>query len=249
MQRNIITILFFLTVLNILMSCKKEADDKGSRESQNKKPAATVPPLPAKYTKNSDQAMIFVKSSGGLKMRENPDLQSKTLTVIPDGAAVDFKEDSGAEITVDGIKGRFLKVDYNEQYGYAFSGFMDISHNEGVIQGYKFLSRREGSGNYWYETYTTASESNPDESRCNTMYASIFCIYRVFRTNNVFLFDSRNIQNEDPYTWGEWISETKIQLDKSFADDGCSFTRKAVFDVISKTVIDKTQKEECSRKN
>jgi hypothetical protein len=70
---------------------------------------------------------LNVTAESGLKMRTSPGLDSKVITVIPFGEAVeilaDFLEEPNTE-TIEWVEGTWRLVSYDEYEGYVFDGFL-----------------------------------------------------------------------------------------------------------------------------
>lgn len=68
---------------------------------------------------------LYVTAVSGLSLREQPDLQSNKLTVMPLGSKVKVLEnDNSTNLNVGGIDGKMAAVEYNNLQGFAFNGFM-----------------------------------------------------------------------------------------------------------------------------
>ncbi len=66
----------------------------------------------------------YVNSSTGLKMRNEPNLKSKTVTVIPYGAQVMSFEESGKTFKVGKISGKWTKIKWQNYAGWSYGGFL-----------------------------------------------------------------------------------------------------------------------------
>jgi tetratricopeptide (TPR) repeat protein len=67
----------------------------------------------------------YVRSSNGLVLRTGASAKSAKLTVIPDGTEIMVLVETDKEETINGKKGKWLKVSYNIVVGYVFGGFVE----------------------------------------------------------------------------------------------------------------------------
>lgn len=75
------------------------------------------------YTGIQAQGYVGVKS--GLNLREYGDPQSKVLVIVPYGTHIEsVSKESYGGATMDGMKGDWRKITYNEKTGYIFDGFL-----------------------------------------------------------------------------------------------------------------------------
>jgi hypothetical protein len=58
-------------------------------------------------------------------MRSQPNLKSKLVITIPLGARLDIPDLGAEEIEINGIKGKWLKADYEKYSGWVFSGYLE----------------------------------------------------------------------------------------------------------------------------
>jgi len=72
----------------------------------------------------SHTAVLFVTANAGLKLREQPDQNAKQVTLIPYGAEIKFLEEQGDPVTIAGKTGKWTKVSWKENTGWAFGGFL-----------------------------------------------------------------------------------------------------------------------------
>lgn len=66
---------------------------------------------------------VYVRAEGGLRMRAEPRTDSPVIFNIPDGEKLDLLPDASGEITIDGRKGRFRKVEHRKKTGWVFDAF------------------------------------------------------------------------------------------------------------------------------
>ncbi|QAA82419.1 hypothetical protein EI546_12125 [Aequorivita sp. H23M31] len=100
---------------SILFSCKNEVKD--TEENQ----AVVTDSIP----QSSAPKSLYVTAVSGLTLREHPNLQSKKLVVMPLGTKVNvINPEPQTTMNVGGIDGAMDEIEYNNQTGYAFNGFM-----------------------------------------------------------------------------------------------------------------------------
>lgn len=66
---------------------------------------------------------MYVRAEGGLRMRAEPRTDSPVIFNIPDGERIELLPDASEEVTIDGKKGRFRKVEHRKKTGWAFDAF------------------------------------------------------------------------------------------------------------------------------
>lgn len=80
-------------------------------------------------------AVYEVNAGSGLKLREKPSLQAKTLAVLPQGTWVMMSQPEGktfGSLKVEGTEGEWVQARAFGQEGYLYSGFLDrIQHPDG----------------------------------------------------------------------------------------------------------------------
>lgn len=112
---------------------------------------ACVHALPAQTSLPLDEWMVIASS---LRLRAEPDAQAEVLTTIPNGAFVTHISSfqSGKLLIVNGLKGYWMKVRYQEQEGFVFSAYLSGKYvllNEGATLPNAPVVK------YWYGVYYT----------------------------------------------------------------------------------------------
>jgi hypothetical protein len=79
--------------------------------------------LPAEPAFKPDPNCRFV-TAAGLKFREKPDLNSKTIQIIPQGKIITVIETKKEKQTITGVEGRWAKARYRWEEGWVFDGFL-----------------------------------------------------------------------------------------------------------------------------
>lgn len=75
--------------------------------------------------KNTISDKLYVSASAGLKLREQSNQNAKLIVVIPYGSEVNVIEESGEVLTIAGKTGKWTKIDWNGNKGWAFGGFLE----------------------------------------------------------------------------------------------------------------------------
>lgn len=81
--------------------------------------------------KNIYQQTMYVQASGGLRMRNAPNIKASRLTTIPNGAKISVLKEYGRTIELSGKRGKWVKITYHGQEGWVFGGFLHQSHSAG----------------------------------------------------------------------------------------------------------------------
>lgn len=226
-----------LFVLFILLSfCKKQEDVP---QIQAEPISANASYMGSPALEDFSTLYYIVTAAGGLKLREEPNLNSKTMGLIPEGDIVEYLEEAGEEFTVEGRTKRFYKINWQEKTGYAFGGFLDDGSEQsfgiidpGKTKGYKILpnSKKVMSPNetkYYHQlTLNNPGSMSGIEKSCNHKYGGIYCYAIVYdsRTNKVVY--SRTV---DSGYWDSWINEKDILIRSDFGDEGTSWNGYTVF--------------------
>ncbi len=104
-----------LTGFILLFSCKNEVKDT---EDNQTVVTDTIPKVEAPES-------LYVTAVSGLTMREQPNIESAKLIVMPQGTKVKVINAEGkTTMNVGGIDGTMDEIEYNNQKGFAFNGFL-----------------------------------------------------------------------------------------------------------------------------
>ena len=68
----------------------------------------------------------WINSLEGLRMRDAPNLEGKTITVIPNAEKVLLVEETGEVLTIQDGTGKWSQVKWQENEGWVFGGFLSI---------------------------------------------------------------------------------------------------------------------------
>lgn len=109
--------IFVLLMVTAFYSCNQKS---------TKSKVTTNPLEIIEEAQNSfDTEVYYVMATQGLSLRKAPNLQSDRVLVMHLGAKLTFTElPNAATDTIDYIPGRMVNVTYNEQKGYAYSGYL-----------------------------------------------------------------------------------------------------------------------------
>ena len=103
-----------LASFSCFFSCKNDAKNKTETPAVVKDSIAEAVPQ-----------MLYVTAVSGLTLREQPNLQSAKLTVMPLGSAVELvRTERKTTMNVAGIEGAMDAVAYQDKNGFAFNGFL-----------------------------------------------------------------------------------------------------------------------------
>ncbi len=72
----------------------------------------------------ADQDRRRVRSLGGLNLRDAPSTSGKAISLVPNGVDVLVIEESGSATTIQGVSGRWTKVEWGGKRGWVFGGFL-----------------------------------------------------------------------------------------------------------------------------
>jgi hypothetical protein len=70
------------------------------------------------------KATVVTKEKDPLRMRAMPDIGSGVIGTIPNGTTIEILGEDDKTTTIDGQSGKWMKVRYNNQEGWAWSGFL-----------------------------------------------------------------------------------------------------------------------------
>lgn len=114
-MKSTVYFLISLIIVISISSCKNEVKNSEETESMvsDTIPVETIP------------TFLYVTAVSGLSLREHPNLQSEKLTVMPLGTKVKIVNEEGkTTMNVGGIDGAMDEIEYNNQKGFAFNGFL-----------------------------------------------------------------------------------------------------------------------------
>lgn len=90
------------------------------------------------------QRKAIITAKSGLNLRAKPSINSKSLELIPFKSEVPVCISSGQKIIlIEGKRGQWKRVEYNEKSGWLFSGFFKIKKEK--IENIKLIVPKDGS--------------------------------------------------------------------------------------------------------
>ena len=117
MPQKYATLLLFAAMLSI--ACKERAKTK-----YDEFPGKPSAPSAGAETGGAAADKFSVAVKDGLNLRDKPATTGKLLITIPYRTEVTVIKHEGDEITIQGRKGRWAQIQYQNKTGYAFSGFL-----------------------------------------------------------------------------------------------------------------------------
>lgn len=111
---------YAIPILLLVMgsACKERAKTKYDEFPGKPSSAPETPGAAAA----GDKFSVAVKD--GLNLRDKPATTGKLIVTIPYRTEVSVLKYEGADVTIQGRKGRWAQIEYQNKTGYAFSGFL-----------------------------------------------------------------------------------------------------------------------------
>ncbi|PHR13826.1 MAG: hypothetical protein COA40_04730 [Aequorivita sp.] len=215
------TVAFSLLALagfTFLFSCKN--DVKNTEETQT----VVTDSIPAETTPDA----MYVTAVSGLTLREFPNLQSAKLAVMPLGTKVKIINSEGkSTMNVGGIDGAMDEVEFNNQKGYAFNGFMSKffppRENASAKSYAEELKKDFPKVNYSEATGGTASKPTKTETLVlptDKWHEAFFTAQQLFNIPKEFAFPNPKGSNSETQQNGnkkktDFISELQISRNEN----------------------------------
>ena len=210
------TVAFSLLALagfTLLFSCKNDA--KTNEETQT----VVTDSIPAETAPDA----MYVTAVSGLTLREFPNLQSAKLAVMPLGTKVKIVNAEGkTTMNVGGIDGAMDEVEFNNQKGFAFNGFLSKffppGENASAKNYAEELKKDFPKVSYSEATGGTASKPSKTETLIlptDTWHEAFFTAQQLFDIPKAFAFpnpkgsNSETQQNNNKKK-GDFVSELLI---------------------------------------
>jgi len=113
------TIILSVACFTIFASCNSSTENKSEYSSQETLALATP------QDEEPAKTFYYVNSSSGLSLRSGTNLTSKKILTLPYGAQIELLSNPAyTEMTVDGITGEMIEVNYQGATGFAFNGYL-----------------------------------------------------------------------------------------------------------------------------
>lgn len=212
-MKNTVALFLASLCVTFLFSCKNEV--KNNEENQT----VVTDTIPQQSTPES----LYVTAVSGLTLREHPNLQSERLVVMPLGTKVKIINAEGnTTMNVGGIDGAMDEVEYNNQKGFAFNGFMSKFFPPGesaVAKNYAEEIKKDfPSVEYFETTGGTASKPTKTETLIlptDKWHEAFFMAQQLFNIPKVFAFPNPKGSNNETQQDGnkkknDFISELQI---------------------------------------
>jgi hypothetical protein len=223
----------FLIVIVLIFTCKpKQTENTSSIEnSSNSVPITNIASSEdTQYqvpTYCSSGGSMFVSADSGLRVREKPDLNSKSLGTVLKGHTVEFISVAEEAVTVEGKLASFFKVNTQFGEGYVYSGYLNYTKNrENEICGYNTeIEVESNSGNYYIKAIP------PENCGCG-MYPDPkqngICSYYFFNSKNQYI---HVFENKERHCINGWASKNEILTERNEGDDGCYWRSKSAMNI------------------
>lgn len=178
-----------------LFSCKNDAknNEEEISEVSDSIPAETIPEY------------VYVTAVSGLTLREQPNLQSTKLVVMPLGTKVKvINAEEKTTMNVGGIDGGMDEVEFNNTKGFAFNGFMSKfspSGEKANTKNYAEELKKDFSKVEYSET-TGGTPSKPTKTETlilptNKWHEAFFVAQQLFNIPKVFAFPNPKGSNHE----------------------------------------------------
>lgn len=136
--RSILTILLCIALVSAIACKSKNADDSTATDGVESTDSVTAETdEEAQLNENEEEeaeaesedvtgkkGMVSTKENSDLRIRALPDIASSVLGKIPNKTTVDIVGQDVRTTTLDGEKGRWLKVKYNNIEGWVWGNFI-----------------------------------------------------------------------------------------------------------------------------
>jgi len=75
----------------------------------------------------------YVTAPSGLRLRENPDINSKVILTIPCNEKIEIIEEKNGIVTFEKVTGKWTKIKYQKNIGWVFGGFLGNISSSRII--------------------------------------------------------------------------------------------------------------------
>lgn len=187
--------ILFLAGITLLSSCKNDA--KNNEDTQT----VVTDTIPAETT----PGFMYVSAVSGLTLREFPNLQSAKLAVMPLGTKVKIvNAEDKSTMNVGGIDGAMDEVEYNNNKGFAFSGFLSKFSPPGLDSSAKNYAEelKKDFPKVNYSEATGGSASNPTKTEIlilptDKWHEAFFTAQQLFEIPKEFAFPNPKGSNSE----------------------------------------------------
>ncbi len=123
----------------------------------------SLAPGPLAASESAAESVRYVVAEAGLQLRARPKIETESLAVIPFGAEVRVVGQAATEegLVVENVPGQWIRVSYEGQRGYAFSGHL-IHYPPPTGQSLGSYARKLERDGFTVERTTTDHAGSPD---------------------------------------------------------------------------------------
>jgi len=159
-MKNTITHIAIIALLSVFTGCNNTKKDQTATPVI---PEANSVEVTSKTIVQYDY--VYINAPSGLSLREDNNLDSKKITVMPYGTKVKLiSVEENETMTVAGIKGGMNQVEYNDKTGYAFNGYLSsFSPPEKHIWLKQYIEDLKVSFPTASYSYTDSGTNNEDD--------------------------------------------------------------------------------------
>lgn len=209
------TYLLIITTLGILSfsSCKNEIKNDGVDQS------VATDTIPAE----TEPMFVYVTAVSGLTLRDQPDLQSEKLAIMPLGTKVKLlTHNSESTMNIGGIDGAMDEVEFNDKKGFVFNGFISKytpSGTNAVAENY-FEDLKKDFPEVEYSEVTGGTVSKPSKTQTTLLptdkwHEGFFMAQQLYGIPRQFAFpnptgSNNEIQKNSNKNKNDLISELQI---------------------------------------
>lgn len=119
--------IFCIALVGILMSCTNQKKETINTTPSENSAVTTEKPLLAEAIPSENTVInkgFYVIANSGLSLRKGTNLRSEKLLTLPYGAQISYLyTPENTEMTIEGIKGAMIAVEYQGAEGFVFSGY------------------------------------------------------------------------------------------------------------------------------
>lgn len=144
------------------------------------------------YTTSCEKDKKYVNSKNGLNLREKPTIDSNIIITIPNREKLEIIKYNKEDI-INGIKGRWVKINSGENVGWVFSGYLSNTENINFVQE---TNKKEHKLQF-KETYIIITYQNNNYNiliQCNKNNNSTFL---TLPSKSTLYYEYANINNDD----------------------------------------------------
>ncbi|WP_167883646.1 SH3 domain-containing protein [Leptospira ognonensis] len=163
----------------------------------------------------------YVNTKSGLRLRENPSLDSPKLLLIPYNSPLEILAEDDKDTTIDNKIGRWLKVSFRDEKDDNHEGYV-FSHYLSPENQVRFYNK---SKQYYYSLLFEPKCTNDIYNKCSV----------------ITFYDSNNKRISD-FTWNpdniKWYDDTIVSASESNGDGGGYASSMKHFNIINSKMQD-----------